>query len=107
MNQKLLDYSRLVSVMAQQDVLGEGAAMQFCQQVLPQLLAALDVMLRLQDDRITSAIEVPAAPPKECEATVCSSRWSKKKKDTVPAKQAKKARKKPRARKPKHDSADA
>jgi hypothetical protein len=110
MNQKLLDYSRVISVMAQQDVLGSDVADHFCKAVLPQLLAELDVMARLADVRIAAALDIPqpVAPqePQECEATVCSSRWAKNQ-EKVPAKKAKKARKKTRARKPKNEHADA
>ena len=59
MQQKYIDYSRVVAVMAQQDVLPDDVAQQYCREALPRLIAELDVMSRLVDDKFTSALTVP------------------------------------------------
>jgi len=63
MQQKYIDYSRVVAVMAQQDVLPDDVAQQFCREALPRLIAELDVMSRLVDDKFTSALTVPVEQP--------------------------------------------
>jgi hypothetical protein len=97
MDQKLIDYSRVVAVMGQQDVLSHEMAQHFCQAILPHLLSELDVLTRLADAKFASVLDVPVQPaPEPVE------------KDTKkrPAKQAKKA-KRTKARKPKHERSDA
>lgn len=108
MQQRFIDYSRVVSVMAQQNVLHPDMAVAFCGNVLPQLIAELEVLQRLADTKFGSVfttVDAPAAEtPASCEATVCSSRWGKADRPAPKAKKAKRTRK---ARKPKNDHADA
>jgi hypothetical protein len=47
MDEKLIDYTRVVALMAQQDVLEAQTAVHFCKAVLPQLLVELEVMRRV------------------------------------------------------------
>ena len=47
MDEKLIDYTRVVALMAQQDVLESQTAVHFCKSVLPQLLVELEVMRRV------------------------------------------------------------
>lgn len=110
MQQRFIDYSRVVSVMAQQNVLHPDMAVAFCGNVLPQLIAELEVLQRLADTKFGSVftIDAPVVEPavEACAATVCSSRWGKADKPAPKAKKAKKARTR-KARKPKNDHADA
>ena len=61
MDTRYLDYSRVISVMAQQGVLSPEVGQQFCEVVLPQLVAELEVMLRVAEDRWAAAISAPPA----------------------------------------------
>ena len=111
MQQRFIDYSRVVSVMAQQNVLHPDMAVEFCGNILPQLIAELEVLQRLADTKLGSVftVDAPAVEPPaaECEATVCSSRWGKAETPAPKAKKAKKAKRTRKARKPENDHADA
>jgi hypothetical protein len=67
MDQKLIDYSRVVAVMAQQDALEGEMSLHFCKAILPHLLAEMDVLTRLADAKFASVLNVSApavpAPP--------------------------------------------
>lgn len=95
MNEKLIGYARLVAIAAAQNQLGEEAAVAFCREAVPQLLAEIEVLSRVNQKfevalGLTAGLAAPAQPePAPCEAVVCSSRWQPK-----TAKKAKKARKK-------------
>jgi len=45
--ENIVDYARIVSLMANSDLLDESTANQFCRDVLPRLLAELEVMSRV------------------------------------------------------------
>jgi hypothetical protein len=91
MQQRYIDYSRVVAVMAQQDVLPDDVAQQYCKEALPRLIAELDVLSRLADAKFASVLTVPVEQPAPVEQ------------DMSPTKPAKK-RRKPPARKRNHDS---
>jgi len=59
MQQKYIDYSRVVAVMAQQDVLPDDVAQQYCREALPRLIAELDVLSRMADTKFASVMAVP------------------------------------------------
>lgn len=63
MQQRYIDYSRVVAVMAQQDVLPDDVAQQFCKEALPRLIAELDVLSRMADAKFASVLTVPVEPP--------------------------------------------
>lgn len=58
MQQRYIDYSRVVAVMAQQDVLPDDVAQQYCREALPRLIAELDVLSRLADAKFASVLDV-------------------------------------------------
>lgn len=70
MDEKLLEYSRLISTASQQEQLGADHALAFCQKVLPQLLAEIEILSRVQarmDAVFETVLSAPAeivAPPK-------------------------------------------
>jgi hypothetical protein len=74
MDDKALHYSRVISVMAQQDALEPDAAITFCRVFLPQMLAELDVLNRMVSQRVDlwteRAAEVPLPPPAPTPAPV-------------------------------------
>lgn len=65
MEQRYLDYARVVAVMAQQRVLLPDMAMAFCANVLPQILAEMEVLHRLADTKFGAAFTVDEAPAAE------------------------------------------
>jgi hypothetical protein len=65
MDEKLIDYTRVVALMAQQDVLEEKTAVQFCKAVLPQLLAELEVMSRVAQSAHSFLASISPAPKPE------------------------------------------
>jgi len=96
MSEKLISYARLVAIAASQNQLDEEVALVFCRDAVPQILAELEVLSRV-NQRFEIALGLPmqdAAPEqpevKVCEATICSDRWHK----PVAKKAAKKTRKK-------------
>lgn len=84
MDEKLIDYTRVVALMAQQDLLEEKAAVQFCKAILPQLLAELEVMSRVAQSAHSFLASLPAPTQPEPPAT----------KPSQPAKKAKPKRRK-------------
>ena len=48
--------------MAQQEVLEDGVATQFCGTILPQLIAEIEVLQRLADAKFPAAFADPVAP---------------------------------------------
>lgn len=93
MQEKLIGYARLVAIAAAQNQLGEEAAVAFCRDAVPQLLAELEVMGRVnQKFEVALGLTAPTPPaPVECDATMCSNRWKKP--------QAEKKARKPRKKK--------
>lgn len=83
MEEKLVDYARIVALMAQEGVLEETTAVNFCKLVVPQLIAELEIMRRVAQ----AAFPVPA-PAQPEPAT--------QEKDSTPAKPRRKATKKVR-----------
>lgn len=64
MDDKILDYCRVVALMAQQDVLEEKTAIHFCGSLLPQLITELEIMRRV----VQQSFPVPApAQPEEAQ----------------------------------------
>lgn len=103
MNQRFLDYSRVIAVMAQQEALDADVAVQFCKSILPQLMAELEVLQHLADTKLSSVFTAPATvepQPADCKATICSSRWGKQRQEDAPEapKKPRKARKRTNAR---------
>lgn len=85
--QDMIALAASVSAAAHVDDLNPEAAIKFCKHVLPRLLVELEVARRV-DERLAAAFPLPPAQP-PCEATICSSRWTK----PEPAAKAKKAKK--------------
>jgi hypothetical protein len=77
MDEKLIDYTRVVALMAQQDVLEEKTAVQFCKAVLPQLLAELEVMSRVAQSAHSFLASLHSEPKPE-QAAAKPSRPAKK-----------------------------
>jgi hypothetical protein len=96
MNEKLLAYARLISIAAATNKLDAENAISFCAHAVPQLLAELEVLSRV-NQRFESALQIVVPPePKPCEATICSDRWSGADREPLakPAKKVRKTRKK-------------
>lgn len=60
--QKLIDYALAVSSLSQAGTLSGEGALQFCQLILPHLLAELEVSRRV-DERLASMFPEPAPQP--------------------------------------------
>lgn len=86
MNEKLLDYARLIAMAAAQQKLPADMAMLFCRDGVPLLLAELEVLTRVNDRFEAAIADHAAAPAAECDATICSNRWTPEVAPTVPAK---------------------
>jgi hypothetical protein len=60
MNEKLIGYARLVAIAAAQNQLGEETAIVFCRDAVPQLLAELEVLGRVnQKFEVALGLAVP------------------------------------------------
>jgi hypothetical protein len=96
MHEKLIAYARLISIAAVQQKLDAENAIAFCASAVPQLLAELEVLSRV-NEKFEAALQIAVpAEPKPCEATICSSRWRGGDREPLvkPAKKVRKARKK-------------
>lgn len=93
MNEKLIAYSRLVAIAAAQNRLDAESALTFCAQAVPQLLAELEVLSRVNAKFETVLQLSPQPEQKPCEATICSDRW-KSPEQPAPEKPKRKPRKK-------------
>lgn len=71
MNEKLIGYSRLVAIAASQNQLGAETALVFCRDAVPQLLAELEVLSRV-NERFEAALglALPEAEPAKPELKV-------------------------------------
>jgi hypothetical protein len=98
MNEKLLAYSRLVAIAAAQNRLDAEAALTFCAQAVPQLLAELEVLSRVNAKFETVLQLTPQPEAKPCEATICSDRWKKPEPAAAVKKPRKPRKKKARAK---------
>jgi hypothetical protein len=84
MNEKLIGYARLVAIAASQNQLGEEAALAFCRDAVPLLLAELEVLGRVnQKFEVALNLALPEAQEAKPELKVVS----------APIKAAKKVRK--------------
>ena len=86
--QRYITLAQGVSAHAQAETLNPETAVQFCKVILPALLVEIELAQRV-DARLSQMFPAPQAPPQECAATVCSSRWS-----ATPADKSRKAKKK-------------
>lgn len=59
MDPRYLDYSRVVSVLAQQEVLANDVAQTFCRSALPLLIAEMEVLQRLVDTKFSGVFPEP------------------------------------------------
>jgi hypothetical protein len=73
--EKLIAYSRLVAIAAAQSQLDADHALTFCRDAVPKLLAEMEVLSRVSE-RMELLFPQQTAL---CEATICSSRWSRQK----------------------------
>jgi hypothetical protein len=62
MNEKLIAYARLVSIAASQQQLSDEIAQAFCKDAVPQLLAELEVLARV-NQRFDALLALPQAEP--------------------------------------------
>jgi hypothetical protein len=90
---RYLTLAQGVSSHANAGTLDADTALRFCRVVLPALLVEMELARRV-DARLSSMFPAPAADPKPCEATVCSSRWQEPEAKKAKKKAAKKPRKK-------------
>lgn len=64
MNDKLIGYARLVAIAAVQNQLGEETAIAFCRDAVPQLLAEIEVLGRVnQKFEVALGLVVPEPAP--------------------------------------------
>jgi len=64
MNDKLIGYARLVAIAAVQNQLGEETAIAFCRDAVPQLLAEIEVLSRVnQKFEVALGLVVPEPAP--------------------------------------------
>jgi len=100
MNDKLIGYARLVAIAAVQNQLGEETAIAFCRDAVPQLLAEIEVLSRVnQKFEVALGLVVPEpAPQAQCEATICSNRWKAPEEPKATKKPRKPRKKKARAK---------
>lgn len=82
MNEKLIAYARLVAIAASQQQLSDEVAQLFCKDAIPQLLAEIEVL-----NRVNQRFDALLAPPKPEPAPV------------APKPKAIKAERKPRKKK--------
>jgi hypothetical protein len=98
MNEKLIAYSRLVAIAASQRQLDAETAMMFCSDVVPQLLAELEVLTRV-NAKFESVLQLTPQPEQQpCEATICSDRWKQPEQPAAEKKARKPRKKKARAK---------
>jgi len=96
MNEKLIAYARLVAIAASQNQLSDEVAQVFCKDAVPQLLAEIEVLTR-----VNAKFDALLTPPKQeapCEATICSNRWKAPEEPKAAKKPRKPRKKKARAK---------
>lgn len=96
MNEKLIAYSRLVAIAASQQQLSDEVAQTFCRDAVPQLLAEIEVLTRVNAK--FDALLAPPKPEQPCEATICSNRWKAPEQPKAEKKTRKPRKKKARAK---------
>jgi hypothetical protein len=85
MNEKLIAYSRLVAIAASQRQLDAETAMMFCSDVVPQLLAELEVLTRV-NAKFESVLQLTPQPEPQPEKPAAEKKVRKPRKKKARAK---------------------